>query len=614
MNIKILISCHKDAKCIRSEVFEPIQVGTSLKGHARIPDMLYDNAGDNISDKNPEYCELTAQYWAWKNLDADYYGFCHYRRYFSFADQQYKEDGYGNIIEQYLDERTIEQYALNDVAVQRCVQDADIIVTPRQDIRKMPVKGNTPTEHYKAAQMLHYRDFETMLEIIDDLFPDYSETAHTFVEGSTACFCNMYMMRREYFHRYCAWMFAILDEFCKRTDMSHYSTEARRTPGHLSERLLNIWLMHEEHENPNLRVKELQCVMFQNTENWPETLQPAYTENSVPVVFAANDGYAPMFAACLQSLIEHTSTAYNYDVILISSDLQPVNRERLQAMVQPYSNISLRVYHPGILLENYHLKANAHISVETYYRFLIQTIVPDYRKVLYIDCDTIIKDDVARLYQTDIEGYMLAAVRDIDFLGQINGANKSTAQYAVEKLHMQNPYNYFQAGVLLFNEEEMRKAYTQDQWLEFASHPYMYNDQDVLNVRCEGHVRYLDMRWNTLTDCDHARIRDVVVYTPDAVRQEYQQARQNPAIIHYAGFMKPWYRPSEDMGDEFWQYSRKTVYYEELIYRMTCRVAGSRTAVDTNEKWRTRFVNRWFPRETARRRTLDWWYVRLFRN
>ena len=61
--------------------------------------MLHDDEGENISDKNPMYCELTAQYWAWKNLDADYYGFCHYRRYFNFSDTVYEEDPWGNVLD-----------------------------------------------------------------------------------------------------------------------------------------------------------------------------------------------------------------------------------------------------------------------------------------------------------------------------------------------------------------------------------------------------------------------------------------------------------------------------------------------------------------------------------
>ena len=85
-NIKILISCHKQSMVPDSKIMLPIEVGADLR-KKHIEEILQDNQGENISSKNKMYCELTAQYWAWKNLDADYYGFFHYRRYLNFSDK-----------------------------------------------------------------------------------------------------------------------------------------------------------------------------------------------------------------------------------------------------------------------------------------------------------------------------------------------------------------------------------------------------------------------------------------------------------------------------------------------------------------------------------------------
>ena len=85
-DIRILIACHKPTYVPENPLFYPIQVGTTLTDR-RLEGMTYhDNEGDNISEKNPDYCELTAQYWAWKHLDCDYYGFFHYRRYLTFRN------------------------------------------------------------------------------------------------------------------------------------------------------------------------------------------------------------------------------------------------------------------------------------------------------------------------------------------------------------------------------------------------------------------------------------------------------------------------------------------------------------------------------------------------
>ena len=324
-------------------------------------------------------------------------------------------------------------------------------------------------------------------------------------------------------------------------------------------------------------------------------LKPAFDGDAIPVAFAASDGFVPYFAGCLQSLLDHISPGNCYDLVLIQTDVTGENQARLKTMVSAYSNVSLRFFHAGKLLENGRLKANAHISVETYFRFLIQQILPDYDKVLYLDCDLIVNADIAELYRTDVEGYLLAAARDPEFLGHLHGTDKQIRKYALTELHMRNPENYFQAGVLLFNEEEMRKAYSMEQWLAFASKPYRYNDQDVLNRYCEGRVKYLDMAWNLITDCDHTRVSQVIIHAPEKIREEYASAHSAPKIIHYAGYRKPWQKPTEDMAQFFWSAIRETPFYEEALFGMACFAAKECIQEDRRDRslyWKMRRIGK----------------------
>ena len=91
-NIKFFVSMHKESALPDLPMIYPIQVGAALADR-HFDGVLHDDEGtDQISKLNKSYCEMTAQYWAWKNADADYYGFCHYRRYLSFSDERYKDD------------------------------------------------------------------------------------------------------------------------------------------------------------------------------------------------------------------------------------------------------------------------------------------------------------------------------------------------------------------------------------------------------------------------------------------------------------------------------------------------------------------------------------------
>lgn len=611
--IKILISCNKETEYINNNILQPIQLGCSLKKEY-FDDMLHDDNGDNISELNNMYCEMTAQYWAWKNLDLDYYGFCHYRRYFNFSNKYYEEDSFGNIIDKYIDKNTVYKYGLDENTIRNIVENNDIVITERKDLRTIGVGYKNVLYQYKGNNFLHSKDLQTIYTIIKELYPEFERYASLYLNGYESSFCNMYILKKEIFLGYCEWVFSILAEFCKRTDMSKYSTEALRTPGHLAERLFGIYYLYLIDKNPNLKIKELQCVLFEHTEK-SLSLKPYFNKNSIPVVFAANNYYVPIFAACMQSVIDCSNDNFNYDIVLLHTDITHDNQNKLLNLVKNKQNFSLRFFNVGKIVSNYNLKANAHISVETYYRFLIQDILPDYNKILYLDCDIIVNSDISELYNINIDDYMLAAAQDPDFLGQINGANPDTMRYCCEKFHMKNPYNYFQAGVLLFNNIKMKKSHTLHEWLTYASHPYLYNDQDVLNLYCEGKVKYIDMSWNMITDCNHTRISKVIVYAPDNIQKQYKNARLNPKIIHYAGFMKPWNNPSEDYAHYFWMYLRKTEFYEYVLYRISKEIVRQEIAqqrmeqqkieqqINSRSKLR-KIIDKILPKGTARRETV----------
>ena len=380
----------------------------------------------------------------------------------------------------------------------------------------------------------------------------------------------MFIMKREIFFDYCKWMFPILEEFDKNTDYSTYSKEALRTPGHLSERLLNIYLLHHKRIGSNWKFKELQCVHFTNPEP-AEQLKPLDITDKpiVPVVFAADDNYVPQLTTTVYSAMKNADPHYFYDVTVLQRNIAWDKQERLRGFFKQFPNMNLRFTNVDRELAGYDLSTNnAHISVETYYRFLIQKVLPFYDKVLYLDSDIIINGDIAKLYNIDLQGKMLGAIRDIDFLANLNVKHGKRMGYAQTVLKMKNPYDYFQAGVLVLNTKAMREHYTIEQWLTYASNPnFIYNDQDVLNAHCEGNVLYLPWEWNVVHDCG-GRVGNLFTQAPNDIYDAYMKSRSNPQIIHYAGFQKPWTDPDCDFASIYWRYARETPFYERLLKRV----------------------------------------------
>ncbi|NPD32564.1 DUF4422 domain-containing protein [Eggerthellaceae bacterium zg-997] len=570
--LRIFVSAHKEVELFDSDILQPIQVGAA-RASRRFSHMIQDDQGENISELNPLYCELTAQYWAWKNVDAPYVGFCHYRRYFNFADERFPESDWGEVMEERIDARTQKRYGLDDESIRKAVEGYDVITTEVKDLRSLPGMAFTPLAQYSAAPYLHDDDLIRALAILEDLHPEYRQDVSEFANGNHSCFCNMYIMRKELFDDYCAWLFPILERFVQTTDMSRYSREALRTPGHLSERLFNIYLHHHQRNGAGWKTKQVQCVRIIDPE--PSCaldeldLDRTHGLPVVPCVFAADGNYVPMLTTTIYSMMRNASSTRHYDVVVMARQISGDQQDQMARFFRRFPNMSLRFLDVSRLVESYELTTNnEHIGAETYYRFLIQDALPFYDKVLYLDSDLIIEGDVAHLFDTDLGDSLIGAVRDIDFLGNLNMPDGIRLNYAREVLRMAEPYDYFQAGVLLLNTAGLRDHVSVQKWLDLASDPkYIYNDQDILNEYCQGRVQYLDPSWNVMNDCG-GRIGNVFTFAPNDVFTEFTKARANERVIHYAGFQKPWNTSHCDRQERYWLYARDTPFYENLIMRL----------------------------------------------
>ena len=565
--IRIFVSAHKPVEVFDSQVFQPVQVGAS-RTNERFTWALHDDEGDNISDLNPMYCELTTQYWAWKNVDADYIGFCHYRRYFDFSDVSREENAYGEVMGDYINAVSQREYMLEDVRVREIVRNYDVITTPVEDIRSYMGENSTIRSQYDAAPKLFVEDLDRVIDILVVRHPEYEQDAKAFLAGHTGRFCNMFIMKKEIFHDYCAWLFPLLEEFVASADMSLYSKEGLRTPGHLAERLLNIYLLHHERIGAGWKMKQLQCVHFTKPDRYylPMALSCGNDNRPViPVVFASDDNYVPMVTTTIYSMLKNASDAYRYDIVVLHEGIEWDNQEKMKAFLGQFENAGLQFCDVSRFVDQYELTTNnPHISNETYYRFLIQELLPYYSKVLYLDSDLIVKGDVSELFSVDLGDNLLAAVRDVDYCGNLNMKDGIRMRYTKEVLGMHQPYDYFQAGVLVLNTKAMRKLHPMEKWLEFASDDrYIYNDQDILNVHCQGRVKYLDYDWNVMTDC-YGRIGRIFSFAPAAIFDAFNDSRNHEKIVHYAGAQKPWKVTSCDRFGLYWEYAKDTPFYVQL--------------------------------------------------
>ena len=562
-DIKIFVACHKPTILPKCDLFVPIQLGKALTDLNL--DMLHDNTGDNISEKNKSYCELTAQYWAWKNIDADYYGLCHYRRFFSFSDKPIKIDVWGAHEYDVLSAGLQRELGMDSDTIRQRLSEADLIVGTSQDIEKQKMKNLY--DQYGSAPELRLEDLKLAIQILKEKYPDYSDAADNYMDGKVFYPCNMFIMKKQLFFEYSSWLFDILNALEPRIDMTYYSVEGRRTLGHIAERLLGIYVTKKQTEG--ITTKVLPRIIVRNTD--PMSIpSPAFSNNNIPIVFSCNDYFVPYAAVTVQSLLEHTNEKNNYDIIILHTNVSADNQQHLKKLTHNAKNVSMRFVNIIELTNDMLWVANNHITVESFYRLFIPHLFNQYEKLLYLDCDLIILRDVADLYNINMEHHILAATVDADHAGQYGSNNNNVVEYSDHVLCLEKPYEYFQAGVLLFNIKEFNHTMDLNNLIAYAQErEYMYMDQDILNAKLKGRIQFITLKWNVMTNTYNFRMNGLIRRSaPESIWNEYYDARQDPYIIHYAGGDKPWINPETDLAFIFWSYARRNPFYEIILNRM----------------------------------------------
>lgn len=225
-NVQIIIAAHKKYKMPEDKMYLPLHVGAEGKkdsiGNELNLGYIKDNAGDNISNLNPSFCELTGLYWAWKNLDVDYIGLAHYRRYFAKIRGK---DPWNNVLT-YDD---IKPY-LGKVKV----------FVPK----KRWYVIETLYSHYEHT---HYAiQLDLTRKIIQERYPTYLDSYDRVVKHRYGYMFNMMIMEKSLLNDYCTWLFDILFELKNRIDMPELSAYQGRFYGRISEIIFNVWIDHEK--------------------------------------------------------------------------------------------------------------------------------------------------------------------------------------------------------------------------------------------------------------------------------------------------------------------------------------------------------------------------------
>ena len=269
-------------------------------------------------------------------------------------------------------------------------------------------------------------------------------------------------------------------------------------------------------------------------------------KSEIPIFFATDDNYIPFLGVAIYSLAKNSSKENNYKIIILNSGLEKSNIDKIKKYEQEnikieFTNISLKIHK---IEEDLSLRLRDYYSTAIYYRMFIPSMFPEYDKALYLDSDIVILDDIAKLYSKNIGNNLVAAITD----DVVNG-NEHFKRYSKITLGIE-PERYFNSGILLMNLKEFRDSDIESKFLHILTKfnfDTIAPDQDYLNFLCKDRVYYVQKGWDKMPFVD----------------ENFDE--QNLHLLHFNMFQKPWYYSNVPYEKHFWEYAKKTEFYNKIV-------------------------------------------------
>lgn len=286
--------------------------------------------------------------------------------------------------------------------------------------------------------------------------------------------------------------------------------------------------------------------------------------DEIHIVFSTDNNYAKYLGVTINSLIRNVFENNVYRIYILNTDLNERNKKKLKALET--QNITIEFICVNKYIEQYFSKnplyTRAHFSAASYYRLFIADIFKDLDKVIYLDCDLVLNEDISKLWRFELGDKYIGAVKDF----YIRKGN-AKSHYCSNVLKPVNSNDYFNSGVMIMNLYELRKNNFTERCLKTLNDikKPKYLDQDILNIVCKNHVMFIDFKWNLLNHLV-PKIEDMQEFISKDEKVMISNALKSPAIIHFSSDKKPWNKSKLTYADVFWQYAKDTKFYKDIIF------------------------------------------------
>lgn len=259
----------------------------------------------------------------------------------------------------------------------------------------------------------------------------------------------------------------------------------------------------------------------------------------INICFSSDNNYAIHLAVSMVSILKNLKKEEEVSFYILDGGISDENKNKI-ANLKKIKKFNIEYFKiDESRFDNCHME-NCHISIQTYYRFIIPEIFPNIDKILYLDCDIIVKQSLAPLYNEDISSYWIAGVEDIGYYFHRRLLKRETQTF------------YVNAGVLLINISKWRTDNITDLLFDFTyknTTKLIHMDQDVINMCLNSKSKPLPLKWNVqdsfydnYTKLNHPKKKCI------------KEAKNDIGIIHYTGKAKPWNDDTVHLAGEYYKY------------------------------------------------------------
>ena len=267
------------------------------------------------------------------------------------------------------------------------------------------------------------------------------------------------------------------------------------------------------------------------------------------IFFTVNDNYTKYLSVSMASILYNLDKKQAVNFFILDGGISDENKRKLNELknIKDFNIEFIKI--DNSRFESIVKSSQAHITNETNYRFIISSLKPELDKCLFLDADLIVDKDITELYNINIDDFYMGAVAD-----QFPLTENSWAKH----LDLEENYRYVNTGVILVNLKKWREENIEDKLFENVikySNLLQFPDQDTLNITLQDKVKNISHIYNAMPVQNYL------------VEQEKKEAFDNPVIIHWAGFMKPWVYSDANYSEYFWKYARMSPFYEDIIYK-----------------------------------------------